>query len=53
MEDVIKVPHPTFGYVEFHGMSNRQVDVLQYYMKFADRKIKKAKKIRKNDNNKK
>ena len=30
-DQIIKVKHPAFGYVEFHGMSLRQKDVLKNY----------------------
>jgi hypothetical protein len=31
----IKVKHPEFGYVEFHGMSIRQKEILDEYVKLC------------------
>jgi hypothetical protein len=31
--EVMKVPHPEYGYVEFHGISIRQKEILDEYAK--------------------
>lgn len=41
-KEYIKVKHPDFGYVEFRGMTRRQMDVLlEYKNMFSDDKTNK------------
>lgn len=39
--DYIKIKHPDYGYVEFRGMSFRQLEILRDYKRITNGNIKK------------
>ena len=40
-QKLIRIPHPDYGYVEFHNMSVRQTEVLKTIKMITDGRIKK------------